>query len=348
MSTINLAPTKMASVAQIQNGSNYTRDTSSSTFATGEQGDGAGKETWTNYYRVYTRFDLSSYSSATISTARIYLRFSSFMEVAYVNQSASEIDPETGTISSVWNSAAGTQLGSLTADGSFYYRDVTTYVNSHKGGDCDFGLVGSGEGYLNYVYSDNATEGYRPYLYLDYSDGGSTSTSSTSTSSTSTSLSTSSTSMSTSRSVSTSSTSSSTSTSRSTSTSATTTTPLDKITAYDSGDEPSYGDWSDPINCGNIPVGDEGDPIPVVLKAPTGKDYTGNYTVTIDGTYASRYNLSDDGTNWEGWGLPLTLSSTTIDSTTGVTIYVKKRALEGDPGGDSVRACLKVPYVECD
>lgn len=131
------------------------------------------------YSRGYLRFDLSSMASYTINSAVLYLyRISGSLLVGVVGvNGANEVDPEVGTPSSVFNGAAiGSVLGNYpSVVGYGAGIAATNHVDTHKGGFCDFGLYreqSNSANSDNFYSSENASS--KPYLYIDYTTGGST------------------------------------------------------------------------------------------------------------------------------------------------------------------------------
>ncbi len=128
------------------------------------------------YSRAYLRFDLSSMASYTINSAILYLyRHTGSLLVGVVGiASANEVDPESGTPSTVFNNATiGSIIGNYpTSIGYGTGITTTTHVNTHKGGFCDFGLYREQSNSNNddqFYSSENASN--KPYLYVDYTTG---------------------------------------------------------------------------------------------------------------------------------------------------------------------------------
>jgi hypothetical protein len=131
------------------------------------------------YYqeRSYARFDISSLAGKTINSANVnfYVYTAGNMQFT-IRQSAGEVDPETGNIQTIYNNAAGTSLATITNPGTVGWKQAscTTYVDTHKGGYCDFGILPTGTtngGYTYFASSEyTADTTKRPYLYVDYSD----------------------------------------------------------------------------------------------------------------------------------------------------------------------------------
>jgi hypothetical protein len=127
--------------------------------------------------RSYARFDISTLAGKTINSANVnfYVYTAGTMNFT-IRQVTAEVDPETGAIQTVYNNAAGTTLATITNPGTVEWKQatVTSYVDTHKGGFCDFGICPTGvtNGGYAYIasseYSADTTK--RPYLFVDYQD----------------------------------------------------------------------------------------------------------------------------------------------------------------------------------
>lgn len=120
--------------------------------------------------RSYIRYDLSAASGWTITSAVHHLYVTANNTTSQLRESTGEVDPETGTISTVWTYANGTSLGNITGTGD-KTTTVTDYVNTHKGGYCDFGLCLASTTNIcsTTAYSSEGTT--PPYLYIEYTSG---------------------------------------------------------------------------------------------------------------------------------------------------------------------------------
>jgi hypothetical protein len=131
------------------------------------------------YYtrRSYLRWDLSSLSTYTIDAATLHLNFSSNSGVT-IRQSSAEIDPETGDAGTVFTSAGGTSLGTMTGTGD-QTLSITSYASTHNGGYCDIGVTLTAEttvGLATFHSSEASNASYRPCIYIEYSEGGTNAT----------------------------------------------------------------------------------------------------------------------------------------------------------------------------
>lgn len=121
--------------------------------------------------RSYLRFNLSSLSAVVIDSATFNI-----YQLAHSGNSAylkgvgagSEVDPETGTISTIWANANGaTSLGTITSALNSWRPAVnaTSFVETHKGGFADFGMTPVGGGQNTYGSSEGTN---KPYLSITY------------------------------------------------------------------------------------------------------------------------------------------------------------------------------------
>lgn len=112
--------------------------------------------------RSYLRFNLSNISNTiTSATLNLFIGSDNPNIITYLNQVVSEIGPY-GDSASAFYATNGTNIASITGTG-WKQINVTNYANSHKGGYCDFGLIGSNESLLDkYDIIDRAING--PYL----------------------------------------------------------------------------------------------------------------------------------------------------------------------------------------
>jgi hypothetical protein len=91
--------------------------------------------------------------------------------VSTIHESALEVDPVTGVISTIWSSANGNTLGTFTPSvAGWYSAPCIAYADLHKGGYCDFGIIGieTMGVYTQTVYfsSSNTQVAQRPYLSI--------------------------------------------------------------------------------------------------------------------------------------------------------------------------------------
>lgn len=137
--------------------------------------DGKGTVTSNKINRSYVRFDLTSVSSDA-SAAQLFLTMTGGAATTIsVRQSSSEIDPETGDAATIFSNSTGTQVATvvLTTVNSTVgtTESFLSYINSHRGGFCDFGLMGdevSAVTPITIASSEHATTAYRPYLSITY------------------------------------------------------------------------------------------------------------------------------------------------------------------------------------
>jgi hypothetical protein len=123
---------------------------------------------------------------------------------------------------------------------------------------------------------------------------------------------------------------------------------LANIRAYVSGSSvASSGDYLNPITCDTCYIGgaDSSAKAFTVRVDTSGFSRSGTYTITLIGTYASRYALSlSSGSGWTDWGATSGLAITGPITYTGTTVYLKKRGILGDPiASTSTRAQIRLP-----
>lgn len=300
--------------------------------------------------RASQRYNLASLAGATINSATLYIYTNSSANLPITVTGFAEANEVSmpGTAATVWaRIAGGTSLGTIGTGVGWKSLNITSFVNTHKGGTAQLGFANDSA--LRGMYADSSAAN-KSYIVVDYTTGGPTQVTKTHTLDaiiyqTPTKTYTTDGIIKVSDILKTHTVDgllSSSSTKTFTLDCILDTSEAQKITAYVDGVEPSIGDWTNPIQM-VVEVGQESAPVAVTLKSAVNKTFTGDYVIYIDGTYASRYALSADNTNWEQWGYPLKLTNVTINNT-GTVIYIKKRALAGDPTGDTVRACLKLPY----
>jgi hypothetical protein len=76
----------------------------------------------------------------------------------------------------------------------------------------------------------------------------------------------------------------------------------------------------------NATNNEESSSITLAIRCETGYNTTGNTSITPTGTSASKWCLSNDGTNWGTYGSALTISSTI--GTTNTLFYAKAKAVD--------------------
>lgn len=151
----------------------YTRtDDATIRVYTSHYDNGCGV-TYDSKKRGYMRFDISSMSSYTINSASLNIYVETCPQQFYVNQSAGEVDPETGAVATVYANALGTHLAIIGYTGNQVIT-ATDYVNTHKGGFCDFGLTDAVNIASNdTIISSSESTTNKPYLLVDYTSGSS-------------------------------------------------------------------------------------------------------------------------------------------------------------------------------
>lgn len=78
----------------------------------------------------------------------------------------------------------------------------------------------------------------------------------------------------------------------------------------------------------------------LAIRCDTGYNTTGNTTISLTGTTAAKWALSLNGSTWETYGSPITITSTI--GTTNTLFYIKAKAVDTETPVNDVSVDLSI------